>query len=335
MTKISVLLAHFKTWEWTAICIYHLKKYGFSGVPYEILVVDNSPGHPSIRAITETELGEDVKVINGNPDFSSHGNGYDLAAQQASGDYFFTTETDAFPVRHGWFEEYVKAIGDGYDLIGPEIPQSAGRYIHPAGALMARKVYDKALEWMKAHDDWFFCPGGAVAAGLSDRPYHVVARMCDMPKGDEFTRALVLWAQSGPYQEMRSFDEDTFENYGQRIGIQNFDPVEGKRHYLKIGYEAGQWLAYFAEAHGFRVLRAPVEIVWVDGWENRQAKHSTVFGGFTHVWGGTVSDDPNYDSHCRDVKKYQMREHFNTLPEKLQKQIVSLQFDAHDLKSQA
>lgn len=329
MTKVSILIPHFKTWRWTAACIWHFRTFG-APVDSEIILVNNSPGHPSIKAITETELGEGVKVVSGDPEFPSHGNGYDLAAKVATGDYFFTAETDSFPTRCGWFDEYVKAAGDGYDLIGPEIPQSAGRYIHPAGALMSRKVYDAALRWQKGHASWFFCPGAGIMMQVSDKGYHVVAHASELSRiisGSALEREVEQWAKVGPYQEMRSFDEDSFDTYPQRTGIQNFQPLHGKTIYLKIGYEAGQWLSYFAEAYGFRVLRAPVEIEWMAGHEGRQSAGSTVFGGFRHVWAGSVSNLPN--DLAPDVRAHKLAEQerwFSQLPEKLRNQI-------HDLES--
>lgn len=331
--KVSILIPHFRTWRWTAVCIWHFKKFGLP-VPSEIILVDNSPGHPSIKAITQTELGEGVKVLSGDPEFASHGNGYDIAARAATGTHFFTAETDSMPTRCGWFDEYVKAVGDGYDLIGPEIPQSAGRYVHPAGALLDSRVYNAAIRWQKNQAEWFFCPGAAVMMQYADRGYHVVCRGEDALRRVLSTSALAkeidIWAKAGPYQEMRCFEDDSFETYPQRtgIGLKYFSPLEGKGYYLKIGYEAGQWLAYFAEAHGFKVLRAPTEIRWMEGHENQQAAASTVFGGFTHYWGGTVSNvapEGDFNAGVRRAKMAVQDGLFAALPEKLRNQIEAFE----------
>lgn len=329
MKKVSILIPHFKTWRWTAICVWHFRQFGIP-VDSEIILVDNSPGHPSIKAITETDLCDGIRLLDGDPEFTSHGNGYDIAARAATGDYFFTAETDSFPTRHGYFDEYVKAVGDDFDLIGPEIPQSSGRYVHPAGALLSAKVYLAAMRWQERMREWFFCPGGAVMMRYSDRPYHVVAHASELPDRVLLHSALeteiARWAKVGPYQEMRSFNEDTFENYGQRTGAETiFDPGRGL-HYLKIGYEAGQWLAYFAEAHGFKVMRAPTQIHWMEGHENRQAAGSVVFDGFAHCWCGTVSNLANdIPADVRQFKLNQQEHFFAKLPEKLQAQILELE----------
>ena len=299
MKKVSILIPHFKTVEWTAICVNAFKTYGMP-VPSEIIVCDNSPGHPSIRAITETSLGAGVNVVLGNPDFPSHGMGYDIAVKHATGDWMFTSETDSFPTRHGWFDEYVKASVD-YTLIGPSVPQSSGRYIHPAGALVSIDVLTSALLWQIEHSEWAFVPSAAIQMGLSDRAYHVVCRDIMVP--EPLRAEAELWAKAGVWQEMRSFDEDSFDTYSKRQGIENFEPT-GKDAYLKIGYEAGQWLHYFARHQGFRCLEAPSTIAWMPGHDSKQAAFSTVFDGFKHVWCGTMSHVS--DGIAADVRAYKM-----------------------------
>jgi len=327
MKKVSILIPHFKTFRWTAICVNAFKTYGIP-VESEIIVCDNSPGHPSIKAITETPLGEGVKVISGNPKFTSHGMGYDLAYDASDGDWIFTSETDSFPDKCGWFDEYVKASAH-YDLIGPPIPQSSGRYIHPAGALYNRAVIEKAKEWQKAHEDWVFCPAMAMAMGLSTRAYHVVCQEDRVPNTlatGRLPEEVELWRLCGPFQEMRSFDEDTFETYPQRTGITNFEPPHGRNTFLKIGYEAGQWLHYFAMHSGFKCLEAPTKIQWMDGFEGGQAAFSTVFGGFIHCWCGTVSTlGVNLDPKVLDFKLNQRLKYFSELPLELKRQIETLE----------
>ncbi len=326
MKKVSFIIPHFTTFEWTAVCVNALRKYGVP-VDSEIIICDNSPGHPSIRAITETSLGRGVKVIQGMPEFPSHGMGYDLAFAQSAGDWVFTCETDSFPTRHGWFDEYVKASAK-HDLIGPLVPQSAGHYIHPAGALVRRGVIEAAQKWQREMKDWHFIPGAAIEMGLSEKAYHVVANseiVRAIPVLLETAAQMRLWEKAGAWQEMRSFDEDSFDTYSQRRGITNFSPVPGKETYLKIGYEAGQWLHYFAKHRGFRCLEAPSHIEWMPGHEGGQAAFSTIFGGFTHVWCGTVSNQKNYIAD--DVRAYKletMGRYFSELDPHLQKDILAI-----------
>lgn len=327
MKKISIIIPTYKTWRWTAICIHAFKTYGIP-VESEIILVDNAPDSPMIKSITETELGEGVKVLQGERDFYSHGRGYDLAFEESTGDWIFCAETDSFPTRHGWFDEFVKKSAD-YDLIGPEVPQSSGKYIHPAGAAYRRVLVESAIGWQRNHRNWVFCPGAAVELGTSDKGYHVIANknwLSHQSPSEALVEQISVWKRAGPFQEMRSFDEDTWDSYPHRTGIVNWEPNPDIPAYNKIGYESGQWLSYYAQSHDFRVFKAPTEIHWMPGHEGGQAAFSTVFGGFTHVWCGTVSNLPNdIANDVRAFKLTKMNQLFEVLPEHIRTKIEELE----------
>lgn len=323
MKKVSIIISHFKTFRWTAICLYHFKKYS-PPVDYEIIVCDNSPDHPSIKSVLKTSLGDGVKFITGESDFPSHGRGYDLSLKQSTGDHIFCAETDSFPTMHGWFNEYIKASVD-YDLIGPEVPQSSGRYIHPAGALFNRTLIDAAEKWQKDHKDWLFVPSAGIKLEASDKCYHVVAKkdyMQPFMRDAGIKAESELWSRAGVFQEMRSFDEDSFDTYSQRTGIANWEPQAGKDVYLKIGYEPGQWIAYFAQSHGFKVLAAPSHIEWMKGKEGQQAAYSTVFDGFRHIWCGTSAFMNGIAPEVREFKMAQQDFYFDSLPSDIKETII-------------
>lgn len=323
--KVSVIIPHYQTWVWTAVCVHAFRKFPVS-VEQEIIVVNNSPEHPSIKVLTETELGKGARILCGYPDFYSHGMGYDVGAASAESDWLFTSETDSFPTRKGWFEPYKdQAMTHDANLIGPEIPQGAGRYIHPAGALISRKILNAAGQWREQHKEWMFAPGAAIEAGLSDKAYHVVAKeswLADKPLSAAVRQQIELWKAAKAWQEMRAFEDDDFATYMHRTMVHNFTPQPGRDAYHKIGYEAGQWLAYFAEAKGWKVVRAPVKLEWMNGFEGQQAARSVVFDGFMHVWCGTVSSlDNNINPYVRAYKLEQADEHFNSLPKQLREKI--------------
>lgn len=311
MKSVAIIIPHYKTWKWTAICVNAFKRYSLP-IPHEIIVVNNSPGHRSIDAILETNIGNGVTIVGGDPEFTSHGMGYDVGLKVAlehGHDWIFTSETDSFPTRHGWFDEYVKLSGK-YPLIGPEIPQSAGRYIHPAGALYKRELIELAMAYQAGTlKDWLFYPGGAPEMRASHLGYHLVLRREELP--EVLPKEVRLWQKvCGPFQEMRSFDQDDFATYPMRNGIKNWEPLQNQRTmYLKIGYEAGQWLSYFADAH-YKTFRAPVEIEWMPGNINCQAARSLVMGGFIHCWCGTVSNLDNGIAPDVRIFKLAQQEHY-------------------------
>lgn len=331
MKKLTITLPHFRAGRWTAIAIHALAAYGVP-VPCEIILVDNSPGCPSIKAITETDLAKTpgLKIVSGDPNFTAHGQGYSIGYRNADPEstHVFCMETDSFPTRSGWFDEWVKASAS-YDLVGPEMKMGAGTYIHPAGALYTRELIEAAKAWQSAHFEWLFCPGAGQTLKTSDKACHVVAHntwLAERAIPADLREAIELWKKAGPFQEMRCFDEEGFDDYMHRKGITNLEPIGGQETYNKIGFEAGQFLSYFAEKRGFRVLRAPTEVSWMSGKQGQQAAFSRVFGGFLHVWAGSVSSIPNgLADDVRDFKVKQCAEYFAQLPESLRVQILNLE----------
>jgi hypothetical protein len=326
--KVSILIPHFRVPQWVAICVHFFKKFPI-GVDHEIIVCDNSPGHDSIKVLTETSLGEGVKIVQGQADFPSHGKGYFKAYQAAEGDWIFTAETDSFPICDGWFKSYEIASNSGYQFIAPPMPMAAGRYGHPAGALVSREVLELHQKWRDDQKDWVFIPGSAPALELSERGYHVVIRedeLSDWLLPPDVQKNLELWRDDvGPWQEMRSYDDDAFESYGHRTGITHWSPQEGKVHHLRIGYEPGQHLSYFAQSHGVKCMDAPVYIQWMPGWEGKQAAYSDVFGTFRHVWAGTSAFCDGIPSHTRTNKLDQMNEYMSQLPVEILKKCKELE----------
>lgn len=326
MRKVSIIFSHWHTFRWSAIAVHFFKKYQWP-IPWELIICDNSPGHPSIRAITETPLGEGVKIVQGESDFASHGRGNEIALHHATGSHIFFSESDAFPIQDNWANEYIKASSE-YDLIGPEVPQGSGTYIHPAGALYDRRIIDAHALWREKNTDWVFCSDAAIELGTSDRPYHVVAHkdwlaQCELSDG--LKNKIEIWKRAECMQEMRCFDEETFSNYMLRKGIHNWSPVHGQQTYNKIGFEAGQHLSYLAQSLGFRCLKAPTDLQWMKGHHGGQAAFSDVFGGFRHCWCGTSSFSPAIASDVREFKMAQMNHYFAQLPADIQDYIIKLE----------
>lgn len=327
--KVSIIFSHWRTFRWTPITVHFFKKYQWP-FEWELLIANNSPDCPSIKAITETPLGEGVKIIEGETDFPSHGRGNELCLEHISPEttHVFFTESDAFPIQDNWANAYIKEAAN-FDLIGPEIPQGSGRYIHPAGSLYSIEIFKRMREWQDGIKDWLFCSDAAIELGTSDRPYHVVCHKDFFESknpSDSLRRKVELWSRSGVMQEMRSFDSgDTFDNYMLRTGVTNWKPEEGKQFYNRIGWEAGQLAAYFAQSHGFRCLKAPTHIEWMPGMAGQQAAYSDVFGGFRHVWCGSSSFSPAIAPNVREYKMGVMNHWFNQLPSDIRSYIENLE----------
>jgi hypothetical protein len=128
-------------------------------------------------------------------------------------------------------------------------------------------------------------------------------------------------------QEMRGFVQgDTFSNYMLRTGINNWTPPQDTSvTFNKIGYEAGQVAAYYAQSHGFKCLKAPTDLQWMKGHHGGQAAFSDVFGGFRHCWCGTSSFSPAIAPDVREYKMAQMNHYFSQVPEKIRNEILALE----------
>lgn len=332
MKKLTIVFPHAFTWKWTAIAVHALKKFRFP-IEHEIIVVDNSMGHPSIKCLEDTWLGDGVRIISGDPNLSSHGQALSLAYDVSDSDWIFTSESDALPIVDSWGNEYIKAAAD-YDYMGPYMALAGGKFIHPCGSMSHRKVIEAAKEWRKHYDNWMFITGAAQDLGLSDKAYHVSCTkgfyekwMRDSNLGGthkifQLNTIAEIWSKAGPWQEMLSFTDDSFDNYWMRENPNLSAPH--KDAYLRIGYEPGQWLSAFA-LKNFKCLMAPYQMQWVPGFTNRQAAYSDVFGVFRHCWCGTSSFSPAIDPAIRDFKMNQMEMLFSQLPVDLKKQIIKLE----------
>jgi hypothetical protein len=329
MKKLTIAFAHAYTWRWTAIAVHFLKKFQFP-LEHEIIVVNNSPTHPSIKCLTETGLADGIRIIDGDPELPSHGQALSLAFDACDSDWIFTSESDALPVVDSWGNEYIKASAD-HDYIGPWMELAGGHFIHPCGAMSHRKVIEAAKEWRKQYPEWVFINGAAKEMGFSDKAYHLsITKNCFYGKHDlppetqkRMENDIRIWSKAGPWQEMLAFEDDSFDNYWKRGPVKSFEPV-GNHAHLRIGYEPGQWLSGFAIKH-FKCLSAPFDMKWVPGFQNRQAAYSDVFGAFRHVWAGTSSFSPAIDPAVRSFKMAQMDAYMIQLPQDLQKKILTLE----------
>lgn len=328
MRKISILLPHFRAVKWLAIAVHALKRYE-PDVPWELVVCNNSPGHPSIKILTETELGDGVKIVDGQADFPSHGKGLFFAYQAADplSDWIMTMESDSLPIRDNWSHEFIKA-SSRYDLIGPEMKMGGGTYIHPCGAIVRRSVLEEHAAWRKRYSDWKFCPGAAPSLGLHESGYHVVAHKDwldgkDLPA--DVAANIKLWEPDvGPWQSMIEWDDDSFSNYWTRDGVTHWEPRKGMNWHLRIGLEPGCHLSWWAQAHGVKCLKAPTHVEWMKGKENAQASYSDVFSGFRHVWAGTSAFCNGIPADTKAHKMAQMESYFSELPAHIQAKCLEL-----------
>lgn len=327
MKKAAILIPHYKSWKLLAICIEAFKRFQFP-LEHDIVVCDNSVGHPSIKVLAETELGDGVKIVNGDPQLPSHAHGLELALEATDADWIFSTESDCWPIQDSWGSHWVKASAD-YDFIGPYMHLAGGKFVHPAAMMCSRDVLNAAEKWIeKQREEWDFVPAAGISLGVSDKAYHVVAKknfIKSKGPSDSMLNEIENWRKAGPYQNMISFEDDSFSNYDQRGNIQNWEPQEGREWHLRIGYEPGQFLSSFA-ARFFKVFHAPCEIQWMSGRVGQQAAYSDIFGAVRHLWAGTSATVVDgLEDEVKRFKREQVNHYFSLLPENIRMEVEKLE----------
>lgn len=131
---------------------------------FDILVIDNSYGHPSIKGITETSLGEGVRVaLPKDPVHGGHQMALDHAIDLVETPWFVAWETDVLAVRDGWLDwllSFVKddqvAIVGWYWSIGID---DSRHYISPAGALYRTSILKRLKKECLDNPDLSVCYG--------------------------------------------------------------------------------------------------------------------------------------------------------------------------------
>jgi hypothetical protein len=199
MKEATVIIPWAYATRWGMVSVSSLKRYS-NNAKFDILVVDNSPGHPSIRAITETRLGEGVKVITtGDPNLVGHQVTLDYCIDLVETPYYVAWETDVRVLRDGWLDWLISNMKDRYTAMAGWLWATAGmddsrHYISPAGAIYNTEILKLLKEECLRNPDLTLCWGHNMDKRLdlaADFP-HTAGKMIP----------LKLW---GPFTECRGF----------------------------------------------------------------------------------------------------------------------------------
>lgn len=114
--KLVIAIAHGQTWFWTQTCLAALKRSLEAGAAgahdVEIVVVDNSwDTSPSIKGVTQTRLGEGVRVINNDSVVYTHSSALDVAfrATWPMG-YFVALDSDCVIRSPEWLNNFLSRL---------------------------------------------------------------------------------------------------------------------------------------------------------------------------------------------------------------------------------
>lgn len=278
MSFATVVIPHAYASKWLQICITSLKAFR-NDLAFDILVMDNSYGHPSIQALTNTSLGEGVRVgLCKDPKQAGHQLALDAAIDLVKTDWFFAMETDARMMKDGWLDWYASFIRDQYVAIvgwNWSIGEHDDRhYISPSGALYQTRILRMLKEECLRNDDLSVCYGWKMdkRINLTIDYSHTAGKL--IPEHN--------W---GPFSECRGFGN-----------VYPYSHIYD--HWVP---EPGNWI-YNRCKMQWEVIHLPGALVRNDAGIDKIVPHKYNYVGLSesdpyliHYWGGTVSH--NYEKH--------------------------------------
>jgi len=279
MTKATVVIPHAWTSRWIQICIASLKKFN-NEAKFDIIVVDNSMPDDSIKGISETSLGEGVRIIPPKtPGRGGHQLALDHAIDLVETPWFVAFEPDVQVLRDGWLDWLLSFIKDDYVVMAGWY-WSVGNvddnrhYISPAGALYRTSILKILKQECLSNPDLLVCYGRdmSLRIDLTKEYAHTAGKY--IPEGD--------W---GPFGECRGFG--------------NVYPIAEKNQWTP---EPGNWI-YNRCAMQWECIHVPGSLV--NSPPEVQAvglPHTHTYVGpsdaeayYYHYWAGSVSH--NFQKH--------------------------------------
>lgn len=235
MTKFAtVVIPYCHTPVWIQTCVAAFKAFK-NDRDAGILIVDNClyARGESIKAITETSLGEGVTVIPQGkqlPDgryYTSHASGVDYAIEFVKTPYMFATESDVTPVRDGWLDWYASFIQDeATAMVGWYWPNR--NYINPSWTLLNMRILRMIDKEIQNNKETILVKG----EGYKER------------YKQEHFREMIENGLLGPFGEVRGFT--------------NSPDIPGyvNKNVPGYGHDTGSWL-YYRLSNQYECARVP------------------------------------------------------------------------------
>lgn len=271
MSKIAIAMAHGHATKWLQVVIHSLKTMK-NEVEADIFVAHTWPEHPSIKAITETELGEGVTIIDCQKRKTSHATGLDEILEHIADkdyDYMMAVETDCRACQDGWLDWYLKFMSgdDKIGMAGFFWHEGTNHYNINPSATLYRK--DMLLQYHKEcleNDSGVF--------------WHPRGNRDDQEPGMDPNIKKV----AGAFSETRGIEKASPR--------QNAEILAGVPQ--ASWFEPGAWL-YYRSLDEWKHVRVPVDHVYIF-FGGHKAPEATYYNGksnpmFIHYWGGTRAWD--------------------------------------------
>lgn len=278
MKYATVVIPFGFTPRWGQIVIASLKAHG-NAKDFDIILMNNTPERNDIKAISETSLGENVKIhVPEAPRCRWHGGALDEAIGMINTPYMFATETDVTFERDGWLDWYASFMKDDYVAmagwfwsLGENVPDGR-KYINSSATLYNADILGLLQEECQANRDIV----------------HVYGPHNQSRYEHQLTADMVTNHELGPFSESRGFKQAYPPH-----------PVEDSKWW----HEPGSWL-YNRCSHQWECVKVPGAMV--ESGEAHAPPHKYNYYGDSentayvlHHWGGTVSH--NFDKHLVSV----------------------------------
>ena len=324
--RITILLPHYKTWKMSIYAMSKLLQHKGKH-QLNVAIIDNSVGPDSAEILDwcneNASADFDISYLAYPPNMmQSHGLAFDYALNRniVKTEHFITIESDSFPTQDNWLDYYESLINQGYDMAGSKMKLSGGEYIHPAGAMYKKSNWIEAKEFVKTlNEHYHYYPNlGVKHYEINGKKYsfpcHVMSRerLTDFPDKhhsynnvsfeDQLNSYLPI-AQSVFHNGM-GFKQESYLTYGHRNIAGEKNSIWGNQEntIYRMGYEPGQWFAYWHYATGKKVGEIPTQIQWMPNRVNQQQEQTVMENGFTHLWAVTAYHDCT-DPAVADIAK--------------------------------
>lgn len=271
MSKVAIALSHGHAAKWLQVIIHTLKTMD-NDTKADIYVAATWPGHPSIKAITETSLGENVTIHECVKRRQSHATGLDEILEKITPlgyEYMFCTETDCMACKPGWLDWFVSQIEskENCAMAGFFWNEGTNHYnINPSATLYRVDVLARYHKEVLDNMEGMF--------------WHPRGNRADTDAGMDPTIKEV----AGVFSETRGIKSPNSEQEKQILqGVPQ-----------AAWFEPGAWL-YYRSLGEYEHVAVPVDHIYRQ-WAGGRAPEGTFYGGkadpyFIHFWGGTRAWD--------------------------------------------
>ncbi len=279
--RIAIVVAHGHTPKWTQIAVNSLKKFK-NDVSFDIFISQTWPDHPSIKAITDTDLGDNVYFHTCTTRKHSHATALDEVLELIADmdyKYMFAMETDCMAKQDHWLDWfYHYLVGTEKGIAGFMWEEGTNHYnINPSATLYLKEMLLKYNKEVKDNMENMF--------------WHA--------KGN----------RSGNEDGMDPTIKDVVGVFAETRGIKNPTPIQAEEILKGVPqaswFEPGAWL-YYRSLGEYENAKVPCDHIykkWAGKWT---APEGTYYGGksdckMIHFWGST---------RCYDFLKHPITDQF-------------------------